>query len=70
MRTTNTIYLSDLLSVPMPRRAASHEEYLRKIRNRRILWALLPYIVRGLVIAVSLMLAMSGLTVMFLGMGG
>lgn len=70
MRTTNTIYLSDLLSVPMPRRAASHEEYLRKIRNRRILWALLPYIVRGLVIAVSLMLAMSGLTVMVLGMGG
>lgn len=70
MRTTNTVYLSDLLSVPMPRHAASHEEYLKKIRNRRILWALLPYLVRGLVIAVSLMLIMSGLTVMVLGMGG
>lgn len=70
MRTTNTVYLSDLLSVPMPRRAVSHEEYLKKIRNRRILWALLPYMVRGLVIAVSLMLTMSGLTVMVLGIGG
>ena len=70
MRTTNTVYVSDLLSMPMPRHAASHQEYLKKIRNRRILWALLPYLVRGLVIAVSLMLAMSGLTVMVLGMGG
>ena len=70
MRTTNTVYVSDLLSMPMPRRAASHQEYLKKIRNRRILWALLPYLVRGLVIAVSLMLTMSGLTVMVLGMGG
>ena len=70
MRTTNTVYVSDLLSMPMPRHAATHQEYLKKIRNRRILWALLPYLVRGLVIAVSLMLAMSGLTVMVLGMGG
>lgn len=70
MRTTNTVYLSDLLSLPMPRRAASHEEYLKKIRNRRILWALLPYMLRGLVMAASLMLAMSGLTVMVLGLGG
>lgn len=70
MRTTNTVYVSDLLSMPMPRHAASHQEYLKKIRNRRILWALLPYLVRGLVIAVSLMLTMSGLTVMVLGMGG
>lgn len=68
MKTTNTIYLSDLLSVPMPKRASSHAEYLKKIRNRRILWALLPYMARGIVISVSMMMIMSGLTVMVLGL--
>lgn len=66
----NTIYLSDILSVPMPKHAESHEAYLRKVQYRRIIWALLPYVVRGLVTAACVVLIMSGLTVMMLGLGG
>lgn len=67
---SSTIYLSDLLSVPMPKHAVSHADYIRKVKNRRILWALLPYLVRGLCIACFLCLSMAGLTVMVVGIGG
>lgn len=70
MKTTNTIYLSDILSVPMPKTASSHEDYLRKVRNRRILWALLPYLFRGVIIGTFLLLSMGGLTMMAVGLGG
>lgn len=70
MKATNTIYLSDILAVPMPKTAVSHEDYLRKVRNRKLMWSLLPYLVRGIVIAGFLMLSMGGLTMMAIGFGG
>lgn len=70
MRATNTIYLSDYLTVPMPQHAASHQDYLRKIKNRRILWGLLPYFVEAAGILVVLALTIAGIAVCALGLGG
>lgn len=70
MRATNTIYLSDYFTVPMPQHAASHQDYLRKIKNRRILWGLLPYLVEAAGILIVLTLTIAGITVCALGLGG
>lgn len=72
MRTTitnNTIYLSDYLAVPIPRRARSRQALLRKIRNRQILWKLLPYLVNAVGIAALLLLTVFGLTICVVALG-
>ena len=71
MRTTtnNTIYLSDYLTVPMPRRARSRRALRRKIRNRQILWQLLPYLVNAVGIAALLLLTVFGLTICVVALG-
>lgn len=70
MRTNNNIYLSDLLTVPMPKHATSHRDFLRRIRNRRILWALLPYIGEALVGITTLCLTLGGIMTLMVGLGG
>lgn len=67
--TNNTIYLSDFFAVPMPQRAASRQDYLKKIKNRRILWALLPYLFEAVGILIVLVLTIAGITVCMLGLG-
>lgn len=70
MRATgNTIYLSDYFTVPMPQHASSHQDHLRKIKNRRILWGLLPYLVEAVGILIVLGLTIVGITVCGLGLG-
>ena len=70
MRTTgNTVYLSDYFTVPMPQHAVSHKDFLRKIRNRRILWGLLPYLVEAVGILIMLGLTIVGIAVCTLGLG-
>lgn len=66
----NTVYLSDFFSVPMPAHASSHQEYLRKIRNRRIVWALLPYCIEAACLLLLLCLTVAGLSIFVLSLGG
>lgn len=70
MRTNNNFYISDLLTVPMPKHATSHQDFLRRIRNRRILWALLPYIGEALVGITTCSLTVFGIMTLMLGLGG
>lgn len=70
MRHTNNIYISDLLTVPMPKHATSHQDFLRRIRNRRILWALIPYIGEALVGLTTCGLTVFGIMTLVLGLGG
>ena len=70
MRTNNNIYISDLLSVPMPRRATSHEDYLRRICLRRILWGLLPYVGQAVMAVCTCGLTVGGILALTLGLGG
>lgn len=71
MRTTNnTIYLSDYLTVPMPKKARSRRALRRKIRNRQILWQLLPVLVNAIGIAVLLCLTVFCLTICAVALGG
>ena len=53
-----TIYISDILAIPNPTHARSRKDYLRKLRNRRILCTLLP-----LCIEAAGMLSLVALTV-------
>lgn len=69
MRTENNIYISDLLSVPMPKHANSHEDYLRRICIRRILWGLLPYIGQVLLAVTTLCMTTAGILALTLGLG-
>lgn len=64
----NTIYLSDYFTVPMPQKASSHQDYLKKIKSRRTLWALLPYVLEAIGILIVLVLTLVGLTVCGLGL--
>lgn len=64
----NTIYLSDYFTVPMPQKASSHQDYLKKIKSRRILWALLPYVLEAIGILIVLVLTLVGLTACGLGL--
>lgn len=71
MRTTNhTIYLSDYLTVPVPRKARTRQALRRKIRNRRILWNMLPFLVNAIGIFLLLVLMVFGLTVCAVALGG
>lgn len=70
MRTNNNIYISDLLSVPMPKHATSHEDYLRRICLRRIFWGLLPYLGQIFLAILALGVTTFGLMALTLGLGG
>jgi hypothetical protein len=70
MRTREPIYLSDYLSVPTPKRASSRQSYFRKVRNRQLLWLLLPYLVQGILILAAAGMTMVGVTVLLCGLGG
>lgn len=71
MRTTNnTIYISDYLTVPMPRKARSKQALRRKIQNRRILWHILPFLVNAIGISILLLLTIFGLTICAVALGG
>lgn len=70
MRTNENIYISDLLAVPMPKHATSHRDFLRRIRNRRILWALLPYLGEALLGLLACGLTVAGITTLAVGLGG
>lgn len=65
-----TIYLSDFFTVPMPQKAISHRHYLQKIKRRRILWALLPYLVEAVGILTLIFLMVAGMIVCTIGLGG
>lgn len=67
--TNNTIYLSDYLAMPMPRRARSRRELRRKLRNRQIIWLILPYLVNAIGIAALLLLTVFGLTICAVALG-
>ena len=70
MRTNETtIYLSDYLSVPMPKHARSRKALRRKYQTRKILWQLLPVLVNALGIAILLGLMVFGLTVCAVALG-
>lgn len=71
MRTNDTtIYLSDYLAVPRPKRARSKKALRRKYQTRKILWQLLPVLVNALGIAILLGLMVFGLTVCTVALGG
>ena len=72
MRTNNkqTVYLSDLLTVPMPTQASSHAEYLRKIRIRRLMWAILPGCMEAIGLILLVLLTIFGISVCAISMGG
>jgi hypothetical protein len=70
MRTRETIYLSDYLSVPTPKHASSRRAYFRKIRSRQLLWFLLPYLVQGVLFLAAAGMTMVGITVLLCGLGG
>ena len=72
MRTMNkeTIYLSDVLAMPLPARAASRKDYLRRLRHRRLMWRLLPWCLEALGLLALVLLTMTGVGVFALSLGG
>lgn len=70
MRTNNNLYISDLLTVPMPKHATSHSDYLRRVKNRRIVWGLLPYLIEAVAILIFTGLTVFGISALVLGLGG
>lgn len=69
MKATNPIYVSDLFTVPMPRYAASPEDFRRKLLIRRVLWALLPCVLEGCLFLLAAGLIIGGLLALFCGLG-
>ncbi len=65
MRTVSdqTIYLSDVLAIPMPGRACSRRDYLRRLRRRRLLWKLLPFCLEALGLLALVLITVTGLGV-------
>ena len=68
MRTTNDVYVSDLFTVPMPKRAASQADFRRKLMFRRLLWAALPYLVEGTLFLLCAGAIVWGLLALFCGL--
>lgn len=64
------IYISDLLSVPMPKYATSHRDYLRRIMFRRLVWAILPGLGKTVIGLAACGLTMGGIVTLALGFGG
>lgn len=68
MRTTNDVYVSDLFTVPMPKRASSQADFRRKLALRRLLWAALPYLVEGALFLLCAGAILGGLLALFCGL--
>lgn len=64
------IYLSDFFSYPIPAHAASGEAFLRKLRNRRILWTVLPGLLETAALLTLVLAVTFGLSVCAIGFGG
>ena len=64
------IYLSDFLAYPIPAHVASGEAFLRKLRNRRILWAILPGLLETAAFLTLVLAVTFGLSVCAIGFGG
>lgn len=64
------IYLSDYFAYPIPTHAASGEAFLRKLRNRRILWAILPGLLETAALLTLVLAVTFGLSVCAIGFGG
>ncbi len=69
MKATSDIYVSDLLTVPIPKRAGSPEVYRRKLMYRRLLWAGLPYLLEGALFVLTAAVIIGGLLALFCGLG-
>ena len=65
-----TIYISDFFTVPMPTREVSRREYLRKLKVRRVLWALLPYCLEAAALMLALAIIIVGISFFVVGLGG
>ena len=68
MKVKETVYVSDLFTVPLPKRAASQENYRRKVLLRRMLWAVLPYLVEGCLFLLTAGVIIGGLLTIFCGL--
>ncbi len=66
---SNNIYLSDMLAVPAPKPGISRQEYRKKLRNRKLLWAVLPYFVEAVILTIALILLMGGASILLFGLG-
>lgn len=69
MKATNPIYVSDLFTVPVPRHAASPEDFRKKLLIRRVVWALLHYVLEGCLFLLAAGLIIGGLLTLFCGLG-
>ena len=65
-----TYYISDLFTVPTPKATGPRRDYRRKLRNRKILWALLPYVLQGLFFIAATAIIMGSFTMLAYGLGG
>ena len=68
MKAKEPVYVSDLFTVPLPKRAVSQEDYRRKVLLRRILWAALPYLVEGCLFLITAGVIVGGLLTLFCGL--
>ena len=66
---SNNIYLSDMLAVPTPKPGISRREYRKKLRNRTLLWAVLPYLAEAVILTAAVILLMGGLSILLCGLG-
>ena len=69
MHTEQTVYLSDILTIPMPSRAASRKAYRRKLTNPKLLWFLLPWILEALALLALIAITMTGVGVFAVSLG-
>ena len=69
MKATNNVYVSDLFTVPMPKHAASPEDFRRKLLLRRVVWAMLPYLLEGCLFLLAAGLIVGGILTLFCGLG-
>ena len=68
IHSNQTLYISDLLTVPMPAKDSSRQAYLRKLQLRRILCTLLPFCLEAAVLVLALILILAG--IFAIGLGG
>ena len=69
MKATNHVYVSDLFTVPMPKHAASPEDFRRKLLIRRVVWAMLPYLREGCLFLLAAGLIVGGILTLCCGLG-
>ena len=69
MKATNHVYVSDLFTVPIPKHAASPEDFRRKLLIRRVVWAMLPYLLEGCLFLLAAGLIVGGILTLVCGLG-